>query len=100
MSQTKFVLSKALQAKKRPIVVLNKLDRPDRRTEEVENEIFDLFVALEASHEQMEYPTLYASSRSGWAVKNIDDERKDLGPLFDAILSHSTHFGSEILIHL
>jgi GTP-binding protein len=90
MAQTKFVLSKALKSKLKPIVVLNKMDRKDKvRTHEVESEIFDLFCALEATNEQMEYPTLYASAREGWVTKNIDDQRKDLKPLFEAIIKHA-----------
>jgi GTP-binding protein len=69
MPQTKFVLSKALKAGLRPIVVLNKMDRHSQRSSEVETEIFDLFVSLDAKEEQMSYPTLYASAREGWAVR-------------------------------
>jgi len=88
MPQTKFVLSKALKQGLRPIVVVNKVDRPDGRPDEVVNEVFDLFVALEASDEQLDFPVLYASGRSGWCTKELDDERKDLTPLLETIVSH------------
>ena len=86
MPQTKFVLSKALKLGLCPIVVINKIDRHDERHGEVLDEIFDLFVALNANEKQLDFPYLYASGRSGWAVKNLDDERKDLMPLFETII--------------
>ncbi|MDR0555743.1 MAG: translational GTPase TypA [Holosporaceae bacterium] len=88
MPQTKFVLTKALALGLKPIVVINKVDKPDARVNEVINEIFDLFVALEASEEQLDFPIIYASGRNGWAIKNLSDERKDLTPLLEAIVSH------------
>jgi len=88
MPQTKFVLSKALRQGLRPIVVINKIDRSDARPTAVHNEIFDLFAVLDATEEQLDFPTLYASGRAGWAVAEPDDERKDLTPLFDLILRH------------
>ncbi|MDR0632123.1 MAG: translational GTPase TypA [Holosporaceae bacterium] len=88
MPQTKFVLNKALALGLRPIVVINKIDKPDARVNEVVDEIFDLFVALGASEEQLDFPIIYASGRNGWAVKNQDDERKDLAPLFEMIINH------------
>ena len=88
MPQTKFVVGKALRQGLRPIVVINKIDRSDARPNEVHNEIFDLFAALDANDEQLDFPTLYASGRSGWAVTDLNDERKDLVPLFDLILRH------------
>src|ERR1041384_5793290 len=88
MPQTKFVVGKALKQGLRPIVVINKVDRPDARVQEVHNEIFDLFAALDADEEQLDFPTLYASGRSGWAVADIAHERKDLAALFDLIISH------------
>jgi GTP-binding protein len=88
MPQTKFVVSKALKQGLRPIVVINKIDRPDARVDEVHTEVFDLFAALDATDEQLDFPTLYASGRSGWAVADMADERKDLTPLFDLILAH------------
>ncbi|EGC29569.1 hypothetical protein DICPUDRAFT_42693 [Dictyostelium purpureum] len=88
MAQTKFVLSKALGAGLKPIVVINKLDRSTARVDEVENEIFDLFATLGANDEQLNYPTLYASGRQGWAVKNRDDDKKDILPLLDTIVDY------------
>ena len=88
LPQTKFVVGKALRQGLRPIVVVNKVDRPDARPEEVHSEIFDLFVALDATEEQLDFPTLFASGRQGWAVANLDDPRRDLAPLFELILGH------------
>lgn len=88
LPQTKFVLGKALGRGLRPIVVVNKVDRPDARPHTVHDEIFDLFAALDASPEQLDFPMLFASGRSGWAVKDLDDERKDLTPLFELIANH------------
>ena len=88
MPQTKFVVGKALRQGLKPIVVINKIDRADARPNEVHNEIFDLFAALDADDEQLDFPTLYASGRAGWAVWDLKDERKDLVPLFDLILKH------------
>lgn len=88
MPQTKFVLTKALALGLEPIVVINKIDRSDARADEVLNEIFDLFVALNANDRQLDFKILYASGRSGWAVKELEDERKDLTPLFETIIEH------------
>lgn len=88
MPQTKFVLGKALKIGLKPIVVINKADKQDARPDEVLNEIFDLFVTLNASDEQLDFPVLYASGRNGWAVKELTDEKKDLTPLFELILSY------------
>jgi GTP-binding protein len=88
LPQTKFVVGKALQLGLKPIVVVNKIDRPDARIEEVHEEVFDLFIAMEASDEQLDFPTLYASGREGWALKDLNDEKKDLKPLFDLIVNH------------
>lgn len=88
LPQTKFVLMKALKLGLKPIVVINKIDRSDERHQEVLNEIFDLFVALEASDAQLDFPILYASGRNGWAVTDLCNERKDLTPLFETITSH------------
>ena len=88
MPQTKFVLGKALAQGLRPIVVINKIDRGDARPEEVVDEVFDLFVALDANEEQLDFPILYASGRSGWCVRELDDPRDNLHPLLDVILSH------------
>jgi GTP-binding protein len=88
LPQTKFVLTKALARGLRPIVVINKVDRQDARADEVHNEVFDLFAALGASDEQLDFHTLFASGRQGWADLSMDGPRKDLAPLFDLILSH------------
>lgn len=88
MPQTKFVLTKALQQKLRPIVVINKIDKPDARPDEVLDEVFDLFVALDATEEQLDFPVLYAASRDGWAAKDLESPRENLNALFDVILSH------------
>jgi GTP-binding protein len=88
MPQTKFVLSKALAGGLRPIVVINKIDRSDARPEEVINEVFDLFVALDATEEQLDFPVLYASGRAGWCAKSLTDPRENLHPLLDLVLEH------------
>lgn len=85
MPQTKFVLTKALKLGLRPILVINKVDRPDARVDEVHNEVFDLFVALDATEAQLDFPTIYASGRSGWAAESMDAPRDNLEPLFDII---------------
>ena len=88
MPQTKFVLGKALAQNLKPIVVINKVDRHDARSEEVVNEVFDLFVALDASEEQLDFPILYAAGREGWCIENLEDPRENLHPLLDLILKH------------
>ncbi|MGI4775900.1 MAG: GTP-binding protein, partial [Janthinobacterium lividum] len=88
MPQTKFVLGKALKLGLLPIVVINKIDRSDARHEEVLDEILELFMALEANDSQLDFPIIYASGRSGWAVNDLEEERKDIAPLFDLILKH------------
>ena len=88
LPQTKFVTSKALARGLKPIVVVNKIDRQDARADEVHNEIFDLFASLDATDEQLDFPTLFASGRQGWAVTSLDDERKDLSPMFDLVMNH------------
>ncbi len=88
MPQTKFVVGKALKQGLRPIVIINKADRADARIQAVHNEIFDLFAVLDASEEQLDFPTLYASGRNGWAVTDLDQPRDSLRPLFDLILAH------------
>ena len=88
MPQTKFVLGKALKIGLKPIVVINKADKQDARPDEVLDEIFDLFVSLDANDAQLDFPVLYASGRNGWAVKELSDEKKDLTPLFELILSY------------
>ena len=89
MPQTKFVLGKALKRGLEPIVVINKVDKPDQRAEEVLNEVFDLFAALEASEKQLDFPHLFASAKQGWAVERLDDPRVDMAPLFARIVAHT-----------
>ncbi len=88
MPQTKFVLGKALKQGLKPIVIINKIDRPDGRPEEVVDEVFDLFVSLDANDEQLDFPILYASGRNGWCVKDLADPRENLSPLLDLVLEH------------
>ncbi|MDC0032139.1 translational GTPase TypA [Pelagibacteraceae bacterium] len=88
MPQTKFVLGKALAQGLKPIVVINKIDRHDSRAEEVVDEVFDLFVALDANEEQLDFPIMYAAGRDGWCVKDLEDKRENLRPLLDLILEH------------
>ena len=88
MPQTKFVLGKALAQGLRPMVIINKVDRPDGRPDEVVDEVFDLFAALDANEDQLDFPILYASGRDGWCTKELDDERKDLTPLFELVVNH------------
>jgi GTP-binding protein len=88
MPQTRFVLSKALHYHLRPIVIVNKVDRPDSRPEDVVNEVFDLLVNLEARDEALDFPLLYASSREGWATSDLKKPNKDLRPVFEAIVEH------------
>ena len=88
LPQTKFVLTKALARGLKPIVVINKVDRQDARPDEVHNEVFDLFAALGATDEQLDFHTMFASGRQGWADLTMDGPRKDLSPMFDLILSH------------
>ena len=88
MPQTKFVLMKALALGLKPIVIINKIDRPDARASEVLNEIFDLFVALDANDQQLDFPVLYASGRDGWAVADLADPQKNLHPLLKLIVQH------------
>jgi len=88
MPQTKFVTGKALALGLRPIVVVNKIDRPDGRPDEVHEEVFELFDALGANDEQLDFPMLYASGREGWASDDPDNRGGDLKPLFDMIVAH------------
>ncbi|MDD3288598.1 MAG: translational GTPase TypA [Alphaproteobacteria bacterium] len=88
LPQTKFVVSKALAIGLKPIVIINKVDRSDARTHQVHDEVFDLFAALDATEEQLDFPTLFASGRQGWAVEKVGDEPKDLTPLFELVLKH------------
>ena len=88
MPQTKFVLGKALKQGLKPVVIINKIDKSDSRPEEVVDEVFDLFVSLDASSEQLDFPILYASGRDGWCVNELENDRKNLSPLLDLILTH------------
>ncbi|KMO28432.1 GTP-binding protein TypA [Methylobacterium variabile] len=89
MPQTKFVVSKALKIGLRPIVAVNKVDRPDARINEVVNEVFDLFAALDATDEQLDFPILYGSGRNGWMATSPEgDQSEGLAPLFDLVLAH------------
>ncbi len=87
MPQTRFVLKKALKLGKKPIVVVNKIDRPGARPSEVIDEVLDLFIELGADEEQIEFPVVYASGRNGYAFVNEGDEKKDLKPLFETIIN-------------
>ncbi len=97
MSQTKFVLSKALAANKKAIVVLNKVDREGHRAEEVESEIFDLFCALSDNEDLLEYPLLYASAKQGWVTETLEEVpgKNGVVPLLDAIIKHVPSSTSE-----
>lgn len=86
MPQTRFVLEKALNLHLKPIVVINKIDRPDNRPVEVLNEIYDLFIDLDADEDQLEFPVVYASGRDGWAIREINDPKENLNPLLDSII--------------
>lgn len=88
MPQTRFVLEKALHLELKPIVVINKIDRPDNRPEEVLDEIYDLFIELGADDDQINFPVVYASGRDGWAVNDLSDERKNLEPLLDCVVQN------------
>lgn len=88
MPQTKFVVKKALSLGLRPIVIVNKIDKPAADPERVINEVFDLFVALDANEEQLDFPIIYAAAREGYAKLKLEDESKNLEPLFDMIIKH------------
>jgi len=88
MPQTKFVVKKALSLGLRPIVVVNKIDKPAADPDRVVNEIFDLFVALDANDEQLEFPVIYAAAKNGYAKYDLSDESADMKPLFETIISH------------
>ena len=88
MPQTKFVLGKALAQGLRPIVIVNKIDKSDARPDDVVDEVFDLFVSLDANDEQLDFPILYASGRDGWCVEQLEDERVSLRPLMQKVLAH------------
>src|SRR4030066_125991 len=86
LPQTRFVLKKALELKLPPLLVINKIDRPDARIQEVLNEVYDLFIDLDATEEQLDFPIVYTNARMGIAKLNLDDDSKDLQPLFNLIL--------------
>src|ERR1700761_4664691 len=88
LPQTRYVLMKALEAHLTPIVVINKIDRPDARAPEVLNEVYDLFIDLGAEEDQLDFPVLYANARAGLAKMKLEDESEDLLPLFETILKH------------
>ena len=88
MPQTKFVLGKALKQNLKPIVIINKVDRSDGRSEEVVDEVFDLFIALGANDEQLDFPILYASGRDGWCTKELTEKRENLHSLLDLVLEY------------
>src|SRR6202008_3622291 len=88
LPQTRFVLRKALQRRLPPIVVVNKIDRADARATEVLNEIYDLFIDLDATEEQLDFPVLYTNARTGIASRDVSGDGGNLRPLFDAILEH------------
>ncbi|MEE2932395.1 MAG: translational GTPase TypA [Pseudomonadota bacterium] len=88
MPQTKFVLSKALSLGLRPIVFINKVDRPEQEADRVHNEIFDLFAALDADESQLDFPVLFGSSKEGWCARDIEGQREDMSALFDMVRDH------------
>ena len=88
MPQTKFVVSKALKVGLKPIVAINKIDKADERHVEVINEVFDLFAALDANEEQLDFPILYGSAKEGWMALSPDGPKEGMAPLFDMVLSH------------
>src|SRR3989454_7229537 len=88
LPQTRYVLSKALESHLPPIVVINKIDRSDARVQEVLNEIYDLFIDLDATEDQLDFPVLYAIAKTGIARSTMEDPSTDLRPLFDAIVKH------------
>src|SRR5438128_9866926 len=88
LPQTRYVLSKALESRLPPIVVINKIDRPDARPQEVLNEIYDLFIDLDAVEEQLDFPVLYTNARTGTATRDPNLAGEDLRPLFEAVVEH------------
>src|SRR3954452_4954478 len=86
LPQTRFVLRKALERRLTPIVVINKIDRPDARINEVLNEVYDLLIDLDATEEQLDFPVLYTSAKAGTSTRSVDEPGQDLRPLFDAIV--------------
>lgn len=82
------MLQKALRRGLKPIVVINKVDRPTSRVEEVESEVFDLFCNLEANDDQLEYPTIYAAAKDGWAITDLDKPREGVNDLLSSIVGN------------
>src|SRR5215475_13467778 len=88
LPQTRYVLMKALEPRLTPVVVINKIDRPDARIQEVLNEVYDLFIDLDAAEDQLDFPVIYTNAKEGIARMDPQDSNSDLRPLFDAILQH------------
>ena len=88
MPQTKFVLGKALAQGLKPIVIINKIDKKDSRANEVLDEVFDLFITLDANNDQLDFPILYASGKDGWCIKDLKDKKENLYPLLELIINH------------
>src|SRR5947209_3671065 len=88
LPQTRYVLMKALEAKLPPILVINKIDRPDARVQEVLNEVYDLFIDLDATEDQLDFPVIYTNARAGVAKKDLSESSENLRPLFETILSN------------
>src|ERR1700758_5521136 len=88
LPQTRYVLMKSLEARLPQIVVINKIDRPDARIQEVLNEVYDLFIDLDATEDQLDFPVLYSVAKTGVAKRSMDDPSTNLRPLFDAIVEH------------
>src|SRR5205809_7597597 len=88
LPQTRYVQVKALEAKLPAIAVINKIDRPDARVQEVVNELYDLFIDLDATEDQLEFPIVYTNARAGIAKTSLEDSSGDLRPLFEAIVQH------------
>src|SRR4026209_324802 len=87
-AQTRFVLRKALENKRKPVVVINKIDRENARPHRVLDMVFDLFVELKATDEQLDFPIIYASAKDGFAVRDLKEKNDDMRPLFEAIVQH------------
>src|SRR5581483_8033554 len=88
LPQTRYVLMKAREAKLPPILVINKIDRPDARIQEVLNEVYDLFIDLDAVEDQLDFPVIYTNAKAGIAKLSLEDDSSDLRPLFETILKH------------
>jgi GTP-binding protein len=88
MPQTKFVLSKALKLGLKPIVAINKIDKPESRPDAVLNEVFDLFAALDATDEQLDFPVLYGSAKQGWMARDAEGPKDNMTPLFELVMDH------------